>query len=169
MKTVDEILYNSETLDYLLAKKNKTIDDRIKEGYTVRVKMIFVIMLLIFLAVAIWLDILCVLQEDGPGLNGFIFTSIAPAFLYVFCKNTYHVHGKEILKKFFFFKVKTIEFSSIEKVVVRKDWIDGRHLMIYIKDSEKPVFDMDTSYLNTVLFEEDLKRRHIKISDKYKK
>ena len=38
--------------------------------------------------------------------------------------------------------------------------MEGRHLMVYVKGLEKPVFDIDTSCLNADAFENDMSKRN---------
>jgi len=160
---LDANLDNVDNLIRQIKKNGISVQSIINKGYVVKAKTPIVILLDVFLVVALWIDIVCIRQGINPGIKGIFFASISPVFLFIFCKNKYYIADKTITKKFLFFSVKTIEFSAIDKVVVQKDWMDGRHLKVYVIDKEKPVFDIDSSYLDTAIFEEDIKRRHKKI------
>ena len=164
---VDTSLYNANDLFRKLKKMGVSIESASKHGYVISPKLPIIVLLVIFLVFAIGLDIFCFMQGTNPGWKGVFFTSIAPVFLFIFCKNKYYIAQKQITRKFFGISRETIEFSEIEKVVIRKDWMEGRHLMVYVTGKEKPVFDIDSSYLKTESFEADLKNRNKKIIDKY--
>jgi hypothetical protein len=165
--TVDASLYNADTLLKKIKKMGVEVESASKHGYVIAPKLPLVYLLLFFLAFAIGLDAYIFMQGSNPGWKGVLFTSIAPVFLLIFCKEKYYIAQKQITRKFFGIPKETIEFSAIEKVVIRKDWMEGRHLMVYVTGREKPIFDIDTSYLKSESFEADLKKRNKQVIDKY--
>ena len=128
-------------------------------AYYIKPQLPIVVLLFIFLAVAIWLDIAIFIQGDTPGIKGWAFTGIAPFFLIIFYRQMFSVKNNKINRIVFFREKESIDISAISKIEERKDILEGKHFMVYLTGQEKPMFDIDTSYLNAEAFEDDMKRR----------
>ena len=131
----------------------------IRDNYQIKAKKILVFICWLQIVVAVWLDIGCFMQGTNPGIQAALFTAIGPFFLCLICKEKYIVKGNKLTRIFFFFERESIEISSIRKIDERFDILEGRHLMIYVTGQEDPVFDMDTSCLDTKEFEDDIEKR----------
>ncbi|WP_028243505.1 hypothetical protein [Pseudobutyrivibrio ruminis] len=161
---VDLGMINSDVLLNKIKKSGVSVENNKNHGYFIKPKLPIICLLLIFLSVAIWIDVGCIMQDGTIGFNAILFTSIAPAFLIIFCKERYYVKNNKLTRKLLFWDKDKIDISAISRIEERKDFLEGRHLMIYLSGHEKPVFDIDSSYMNTYEFEEDMKKRN-----KYKK
>ena len=156
---VDLGMINADVLLKKIKDAGVSIENAINNGYYIYPKLPIIVLLFIFLAVALWIDISCFIEGSNPGISGALFTSIAPIFLLIFCKEKYYVKNNKITRRFLLWKKETVEVSSIDKIEERKDILEGRHLMVYIFGQDKALFDIDASYMNTAAFEEDMKKR----------
>ncbi|GEM_PF-6160250 len=156
---VDLGMINADELLKKIKDAGVSIENVLNNGYYIKPKLFIIILLFIFLAVAIWIDVGCFIQGSNPGVNGVIFTSIAPIFLIAFCEEKYYVNKNKMTRRFLFWDRETVDISSIKRIEERIDLLEGKHLMVYVSGQEKALFDIDSSYMNTDDFEEDMKRR----------
>ncbi len=156
---VDLSMINADVLLKKIKDSGVSTENAFKSGYYIKPKLSIIILLLIFLLVATFIDVECFIKGSNPGIKGIIFTSIAPVFLIIFGKEKYYVKNNKITRKFLFCEKETVDISLITKIEERKDILEGKHLMVYVSGQEKALFDIDASYMSIDSFMEDMIKR----------
>lgn len=154
---------NSERMLKKLRDKNISVDNIEKRGYYVKGHVWLIPIVVALVGATVWFDIWCIRNYRELLFFALICTGIAVLISFLCCRKKFFIDSRNITEIRLFGRKKTIEVSSVSYIFERYDLLQGRHLMIYVKGEEKPVFDMDASCLDTDIFENEMKKKKLMI------